>query len=105
MSDAKTKRITAAEILIIFLVLGALAAISMPRMSHSATLNREAACNANLELLNSAVELYSSEKGQFPASLSEMSSDKEYFPVGVPQCPLGGTYILKSDHTAACTHP
>lgn len=105
MSDTKTKRITAAEILIIFLVLGTLAAISMPRLSHSATLNGQAACNANLELLNSAVDLYSSEKGRFPTNLSEMSFNKEYFPAGTPQCPLGGTYILKSDHTAACTHP
>jgi type II secretory pathway pseudopilin PulG len=104
MSNANTKRITAAEILIVFLVLGTLAAISMPRLSHSATLDRQAACNANLELLNSAIDLYSSEKGRFPTNLSEITSNKDYFPVGMPQCPLGGTYIIKSDHTAACTH-
>jgi competence protein ComGC len=105
MSDIRTKRITAAEILIIFLVLGSLAAISMPRMSQSASLGKEAGCNSNIELLNSSVELYSSEKGIFPKELSDLTSDKTYFPVGQPKCPLGGKYILKSDHTVICTHP
>lgn len=105
MSDIKTKRITAAEVLIILLVLGTLAAVSMPRMSQSATLSKEAGCKANIELFNSTVELYSSEKGKFPTDLSELTSDKSYFPAGAPQCPMGGKYILKSDHTVICTHP
>ncbi|MEN6307739.1 MAG: hypothetical protein ABFD91_08295 [Anaerohalosphaeraceae bacterium] len=105
MSDFKTKRMTAAELLIVLLIIGALAAISMPRMSHSATLDREALCKSNIELLNSAIELYSSERGSFPASMTDVLNNKDIFPAGAPKCPLGGTYILKPDHTVVCSHP
>lgn len=105
MSNANTKRITAAEVLVVFLILGVLAAVSMPRMSHSAILDKQAACSANIELINSAVELYSSEKGKFPADLANVTADKTYFPVGLPKCALGGKYLLKSDHNVICTHP
>jgi competence protein ComGC len=105
MSDLKTKRMTAAEVLIVLLIIGALASISMPRMSHSATLDRQSVCKSNIELLNSAVELYSSDKGFYPASMSDVLNNKEFFPAGTPKCPLGGTYILKSDHSVVCSHP
>ncbi len=105
MSDFKTKRMTAAELLIVLLIIGALAAISMPRMSHSATLDREALCKSNIELLNSAIELYSSDRGGFPASMTDVLNNKDIFPAGAPKCPLGGTYILKPDHTVVCSHP
>ena len=96
---------TAAELLITVLVLATLAAISVPRLSHSATLDNQTRCNSNLELLQSAVDLYSSQKGKYPDNLGEVINNREYFPAGAPKCPLGGTYILKSDHTVICTHP
>jgi general secretion pathway protein G len=105
MYDTKTKRMTAAELLIVVLILTTLAAISVPRLSHSATLDKQARCNSNIELLHSAVKLYSMEKGKFPDTLEEVINNREFFPAGVPKCPLGGTYILKSDHTVICTHP
>jgi type II secretory pathway pseudopilin PulG len=96
---------TAAELLITVLVLSTLAAISVPRLSHSASLNKQTRCNSNLELLQSAVELYSSQTGQFPDKLDKVENNQEFFPAGEPKCPLGGTYILKTDHTVICTHP
>jgi competence protein ComGC len=96
---------TAAELLIIVLVLSTLAAISVPRLSHSATLNKQTQCNSNIELLQSAVDLRSSQMGAFPNKLEKVTLNRDYFPAGSPKCPLGGTYMLKSDHTVICTHP
>ena len=104
MYDTHTKRMTAAELLIVVLVLTALAAISVPRLSHSASLSKQTRCDSNIELLQSAVNLYSTEKGKFPDSLDDVIHDPEFFPVAAPQCPFGGTYILKPDHTVICTH-
>jgi competence protein ComGC len=105
MYDTRAKRMTAAELLIIVLVLSTLAAISVPRLSHSATLNKQTQCNSNLELLQSAVDLHSSQMGAFPNKLEQVTLNRDYFPAGSPKCPLGGTYLLKSDHTVICTHP
>ena len=96
---------TAAELLIAILVLSTLAAISVPRLSHSATLDRQTRCKSNLELLGAAVDLYSSQMGKFPDRLEEVTGNRDFFPAGAPLCPLGGTYILKTDHTVICTHP
>jgi competence protein ComGC len=105
MYDTRAKRMTAAELLIIVLVLSTLAAISMPRLSHSASLDKQKRCDSNIELLQSAVDLHSSQIGSFPAKLEKVTSNHDYFPAGAPQCPMGGTYMLKSDHTVICTHP
>jgi hypothetical protein len=105
MYDTRTRRMNAAELLIIVLVLSTLAAISAPRLSHSATLDQKMRCNSNLELLQSAVDLQSSQLGQFPNNIQQVLNNREFFPVGAPKCPLGGTYLLKPDHTVICTHP
>jgi competence protein ComGC len=105
MYDTRRKRMTAAELVVIVLVLSVLAAISVPRMSHSATLDKQMQCNSNIELLQSAVDLHSSQMGAYPNKLEKVTSNHDYFPVGAPKCPLGGTYMLKSDHTVICTHP
>jgi type II secretory pathway pseudopilin PulG len=105
MYDTRTKRMTAAELLIVVLVLSTLAAISVPRLSHSATLNKQMRCNSNIELYQAAVDLHSSQLGQYPDTLEKVMNNREFFPAGAPKCPLGGTYLLKSDHTVICTHP
>ena len=105
MYDTRRKRMTAAELLIIVLVLSTIAAITAPRLGHSATLNGQMQCKSNIELLQSAVDLRSSQIGAFPSKLEQVTLNRDYFPAGSPKCPLGGTYMLKSDHTVICTHP
>jgi general secretion pathway protein G len=105
MYDTRAKRMTAVELLIIVLVLSTLAAISVPRLSHSATLDKQMQCNSNLELLQEAVDLHSSQKGKFPNTLEEVMNNREFFPVRAPKCPLGGTYFMKFNYTVICTHP
>lgn len=104
MYDTQQKRMTAAELLITVLVLATLAAISVPRLSHSAVLNKQMQCNSNLELLEAAVDLFSSQAGKYPDTLQQVVNNRDFFPAGAPKCPLGGTYILKTDHTVICTH-
>jgi competence protein ComGC len=104
MYDKKTKRITAAELLVTVLVLAVLGVIAAPRLSHSATLSKQIQCDSNIELLQSAVELYSTEKGTFPESLNNVTKNPEFFPAAAPKCPFGGEYIIKNNHTVTCTH-
>ncbi len=50
-----------------------------------------AAREANLRLIDSAIEAYYASTGAWPTSISQLSG---YFARGVPTDPLGGTYYL-----------
>jgi prepilin-type N-terminal cleavage/methylation domain-containing protein len=75
--------VTLVELLIVVLILGALAAIAIPRLSQSADTAKKNACKTNIDLINSQIELYAAENdGTYPANLTT------YFPEGPPQCPV-----------------
>jgi len=89
----KKSGVTLIELLIVVLILAALSAIAIPRISQSATSAKARACATNIDLLNEAIERYYADNGSFPNNLKKVSSDKNYFPEGEPTCPLtGGTY-------------
>lgn len=85
---------TLVELLVVVMILGALAAIAVPRMLSGATNAKINACETNVDLLNSQIELYYATKGAWPASLSVVTDDVEYFPDGeAPKCPFGTEYL------------
>lgn len=86
------KGFTLVELLVVVLILGALAAIAIPRISQSAETAKINACKTNVNLINSQIELYYANNGDWPASLNDLVTDSEYFPDGVPVCPLGIEY-------------
>jgi prepilin-type N-terminal cleavage/methylation domain-containing protein len=98
------KGITLVELLIVVMILGALAAIALPRISQSASNARQRACDTNVSLINSAIEMYYVDTGSYPASLSNVVNNTTYFPDGAPVCPLGGTYTMNSNHRVTCNH-
>ena len=96
------KGLTLIELLIVVIILGALAAIAIPRITTSSTTAKQNACNTNVDTLNTAMEMYKIDHTAttYPA-LDTVTADPNYFPDGAPVCPFSdGTtfpYVLKGD--------
>ena len=84
----KRKGVTLIELLIVVLILAALSAIAIPRISQSATKAKSKACDTNIDILNSSIELFNAEEGHYPATLSDITGNPLYFPDGAPKCPV-----------------
>jgi len=84
----RNKGVTLIELLIVVLILAALAAIAIPRISQGATNAKARVCETNIGILNQAIEEYYSTNGAFPANLIAISGDVSLFPDGQPTCPI-----------------
>ena len=95
------KGFTLVELMIVVLILGALAAIAIPRIMGGAATARENGCATNIDLINSQIELYFANTGSWPATLDVVTGDTSYFPDGPPVCPVtGAAYnnVLTANH-------
>jgi type II secretion system protein G len=96
------KGLTLMELLIVVIILGALAAIAIPRITNSATTAKRNACKTNVDTLNTAMEMYKMDHSSttYP-TLAVLEADMNYFPDSAPVCPFSdGTtfpYELKLD--------
>ena len=80
------------EVMAAVTVLAVLAAVIIPRVSaHRGTANRNA-CHAQRGEIELEVERWRTNTGSYPAvDLSDIGADSDYFPEGVPTCPVDGT--------------
>ena len=80
--------------MLVVLILGALAAIAIPRITGGAFNAGVNACKKNVDIMNTQIELYYSKNGSWPADLGEVTKDPNYFPDGPPECPFETPYVL-----------
>ena len=87
------KGLTLIELLIVVIILGALAAIAIPRITASATTAKSNACKTNVDTLNTAIEMYhmDSNTSAWPSALGDLTA---YFPDGDPCCPFATAYSI-----------
>ena len=86
------KGLTLIELLIVVIILGALAAIAIPRITTSATTAKANACNTNVDTLNTSIEMYKMDNSSYPAALTTVTEDPNFFPDGAPACPFTTAY-------------
>jgi competence protein ComGC len=92
--------------MIVVLILGALAAIAIPRIVGGAASAKANGCKTNIDLINSQIELYYANNGSWPATLDVVTGDTDYFPDGEPTCPVtDATYsnTLTANHRVDTT--
>ena len=79
---------TLVELLIVVLILGALAAIAVPRIIGGANSAKANACKTNIDTINSQIELYYAYNGAWPSNLTWVTRVTDYFPDGEPVCAI-----------------
>ncbi|MFC1675684.1 competence type IV pilus major pilin ComGC [Planctomycetota bacterium] len=99
----KRKGFTLIELMVVVLILGALAAVAIPRLTQSADTAKTNACNTNVDIINTQMELYYMDNGSYP-TLVNLFADSNYFPDGTPTCPYGTAYTLTDDRVTEHGH-
>lgn len=86
------------ELLAVVMILGIIAAIIVPRVAISSDTSKAKVNAHNNATINSAVERWYVEKAGWPANnLSDIGTDTNYFPDGVPTNPVDGSaYTLNA---------
>jgi general secretion pathway protein G len=79
------------EMLAVVAILGIIAALIVPRFLGSTDATKQATCHHSRAEINIAVEQYYLHTGGWPANdLSDIATDVNYFPNGIPACPVSG---------------
>ena len=104
-TQMRKKGFTLVELLIVVVILAALAAIAIPKVGASASNAKTRACETNIDVMNSQLELYEANNGSAASAITAVTSDPNYFPDGAPTCPHGTAYALGSNgHVTAHSH-
>jgi competence protein ComGC len=108
MSKTSIQGITFTELLLSVLILVVLSVVVIPQVTQSAQEAKQADCDTNVDAINSAIEMFNADNGAYPATLADVIGTKNtstaYFPDGLPQCHLGGTYIMDAKYRVVCSH-
>ena len=79
------------ELIAVVTILGVIAALVLPRVIRGTDVTKEKTCLHNRAEINITVERYYLHNDSWPASdLSDIGVDLDYFPDGLPTCPVSG---------------
>src|SRR2546423_3345487 len=79
------------ELIAVVAILGILAALIVPRVIGGSDLAKDKTCFHNRAEINITVEQFYLHNGTWPANnLSDIATDPNYFPDGLPNCPVSG---------------
>lgn len=76
--------------MVVILIIGAIAAIIIPRIAGGSYSAKANCCKANIDTINSQIELYYTNTGSWPNNLKKVTKNTDYFPDGEPVCPITG---------------
>jgi general secretion pathway protein G len=80
------------ELLAVVAVLAVIAGVILPRLTTGSSTSKKAGCETIQGNIEIQAELWRHNTGAWPATnLSNIGSDVNYFPSGVPTCPYDGT--------------
>jgi type II secretory pathway pseudopilin PulG len=81
------------ELMGVLAILGLLAALVLPRVTGSDEQSKRAACKTHKGNIEVQVELWLQNTGSWPATnLANIGADVDYFPQGLPVCPVDGSH-------------
>jgi general secretion pathway protein G len=87
----RTAAFSLLELLAVVTILGIIAALILPRVVSTTEVAQEKTCYHNRGEINSLVEQYYMNEGVWPANdLSDIGANTNYFPEGIPVCPVSG---------------
>ena len=98
------KGLTLVELLVVILIIAALAAVAVPTFSKFSGKANEHACESNCDIISTQIEQYKVTTDEYPANITDVTEDTNYFPDGPPVCPKEGAYYMDENYRAACTH-
>ena len=80
---------TILEVMLVVILLSILAAIVVPRFTVSTKMTKVQACEMNRAIINKQVEAYFFVEATWPLdSLDDIKTNVNYFPDGIPTCPV-----------------
>jgi len=88
------KGFTLVELIIVVLILGTLATITIPRIIGGAVSAKVNACKTNVKMINRQIESYLTTEGSSLAALTDVIENTDHFPDGAPTCPFGTAYVM-----------
>ncbi|MEM8944053.1 MAG: type II secretion system protein [Planctomycetota bacterium] len=98
------------ELMAVVALVGIIVAITITRIAQSSDAAREKTCYHNRAQINAAIERYAVTLGIPATSISDVNTN-DYFPDGVPVCPVdGAAYTLNTTtqrvdgHTTSANH-
>lgn len=80
------------ELLAALTILGVLAAVIVPRLTGGSANTKRQSCHVQVGVIEIQAALWRRERGTWPRTdLADIGSDREFFPEGLPRCPLDDT--------------
>lgn len=81
---------TLIEILLAVVIVGIILAVAVTRFDFSQESTKADVCDANIASINTALSAYWAKHDGYPADLTDVTRDTNYFPNGEPKCPFDG---------------